>query len=371
MISRTDAPGPVVSGPRHVLLRYLSFALMTRTLLATCILTGLMEVLSLLEQMTPILQRHLGIYGVVTFMVLHIPLALQTALPLGLQIGALTLLTALTVGNETAILRSAGLSTFGLFMRLLPATFLIGMLSLAIEDQVTPRTEMILAGWWSRTDPAPEKSRSFWIHGPDWLAHIGYISEAGRQIHDVDLYRRDKTGLMTEANHASSGVEGPGVWIMHDVSTIRIPPDGLPDIAPIRAEEILPAHISAYEMLRLSMEKAPLSMHYMWQALHGRQITDQSDDYLRSAIFERLLRIPVFIVMLLLALPVIYIPPRAGLRSWLPVWCLGGGLLFIITQGIFRAMGNAGLLPAPIATIPVLLIFILVAGTVLIRNEDL
>nr|WP_277909547.1 LptF/LptG family permease [Acetobacter okinawensis] len=84
---------------------------------------------------------------------------------------------------------------------------------------------------------------------------------------------------------------------------------------------------------------------------------------------ERFLRPASLLVLLLIAMPVIYIPPRTGTRSLLPVWCLGAGLLFIVVQGLLRAMGNAGLLPPPVATVPALIIFTLGALTVLLRNE--
>ncbi|MDG6094253.1 LptF/LptG family permease [Acetobacter sp. AN02] len=360
----------VPRGPRLVLLRYLSGALLGRTFIACAALLGLMEVLALLEQMTPILQRHLGLYGVLTYMVLHTPLMMQTALPLSLLIGGLTLLTAMTVSSEMTILRSAGLSALGLMLYLLPATFMLGVISTVVEDQVTPRAELELAGWWNQTDPEPEKGHSFWVHSESWVAHIGYITGRGRQVHDIDFYEQGPDGLLRRARHADMAVSGPGYWLARNVKSWTVPEQGnIPAPVP-EAEEKIPSDLSARQVLRLSLDNAPLSISTMRRGLKGRESIGQSPAWVRSAILERLFRPFAFIVMLLLALPVVYIPPRVGFRSWLPVWCLGAGLLFIITQGVFRAMGNAALLPAPVATVPGLIIFTLAAGAVLLRNED-
>ncbi|MCT6856244.1 MAG: hypothetical protein M3Z59_07495 [Bombella apis] len=55
-------------------------------------------------------------------------------------------------------------------------------------------------------------------------------------------------------------------------------------------------------------------------------------------------------VMLLVTLPITYIPPRAGLRTPLPVYVMAAGLGIVILQGMISALGNAGSLPILLAT---------------------
>lgn len=380
-------PDPILPrGPRHVLLRYLSTALMTRILLCCGILIALMEILALLEQMTPILRRHLGIMGVLTYMALHLPAMLQTALPLSVLIGGLLTFTQMTVSSEIAILRAAGLSPYGFIKLLLPITLLTGGFGIVLEDQITPRTELALAAWWNRSDPQPEDGHAFWFRLPHEgaaacggaagvgaeLVHVGYIAHAGREAYKIDLYDRNAQGHMIRALHAGRATYAAGKWSLSDIACVTVVPQELDITA---RTSTLPAAawdnpFGPRDMLRLSLEAAPLSTGTILGALHGRVPTNFTPGYLKGALLERYLRPLALVVMLLLAMPVIYIPPRTGLRSWLPVWCLGTGLLFIVVQGMFRAMGNAGLLPAPVATIPGLIIFSLAAGTALVRNEE-
>ncbi|WP_026396897.1 LptF/LptG family permease [Acetobacter nitrogenifigens] len=377
-----NAPLLRSAGPRHVLLRYLSLLLTTRVAMCCAILIALMELLGLLEQMTPILRRHLGVTGVLTYMTLHLPLMLQTALPLSVLVGALLMLTQMTVSNETAILRASGLSTLGLVVRLAPATLALGLFGVVVEDQLTPRSELALAAWWSHSDPHPEDGRSFWFAVPEdvsrsggvasELAHVGYVKDVGKSAFGVDLYDRDAEGRLLGVTHAARATYDEGGWTLWEVKRSVVAPDG--DAARVQVSTEPQVRwgntFRASDMLRLSMDTAPLSSFDIWRALDGRVATSLAPGYLRAALIERLLRPLALLVMLLLATPVVYIPPRTGMRSWLPVWCLGGGLLFIIVQGMFRAMGNAGLLPAPVATVPGLLIFTMAAGAVLLRNEE-
>ncbi|GBR05488.1 LptF/LptG family permease [Acetobacter oeni] len=401
----------ILRGPRHVLLRYLSVSLFSRTAMCCGILIALMEILALLEQMTPILRRHLGLTGVLTYMVLHFPAMMQTALPLSVLIGALILLTQMTVSSEIAILRASGMSPFGFLRLLVPATLAIGLFGVLLEDQITPRTELALASWWNRTDPHPEDGRAFWFHVPhgqasacnlpaaapagsalakatgaspvqrssgastpvaNELAHVGYVTRSGHEAWDIDLYDRDSAGSLMRTLHADHASHGPAGWTMRDIRCVSV---SRADLNATATEDTSTAArwinpFGPTDMLRLSLDSSPLSAHLIFQALKGRIATNLTPGYLRATLFERFLRPLSLVVMLLLAMPVIYIPPRTGLRSWLPVWCLAAGLLFIIVQGMFRAMGNAGLLPASVATVPGLIIFTLAAGTALLRNED-
>ena len=110
----------------YVLLRYLSIALITRVLLCSAAIAGLLELLSLLEQTTLILQRHLGLWGVFYYAILRFPFLISNALPPGMLIGTLFMLTQMTFSSEIPTLRAAGMSSFTLYKYLIPATLLIG-----------------------------------------------------------------------------------------------------------------------------------------------------------------------------------------------------------------------------------------------------
>ncbi len=356
---------------RHVLLRYLSGALLVRVLFCCCVLVSLLEILALLEQTTPILQRHLGIMGILDYAGMRLPFLLAGALPLSTLIGALLMLTQMTLASEMAILRAAGLSTLGLYKCLVPATLLLGLAGVVLDDQIIPRTEQTLAAWWNRTDPTPEDGHSFWFHDGTNLTHIGYVADGGNILGTVDVYIRDAQGMLTKTLHAQKAhYTGSSGWTLYDVEGLAI------DLKDQRVDRLahrtdIPWKTTLFppDFIRLSSGNAPLSTSTIIGMLRGQLPSDSSPGFLKAGLMERFLRPASLLVLLLIAMPVIYIPPRTGTRSWLPVWCLGTGLLFIVVQGLLRAMGNAGLLPPPVATVPALIIFTLGALTVLLRNE--
>ena len=357
--------------PRYVLLRYLSGALLFRVVFCCCVLVSLLEILALLEQTTPILQRHLGILGIINYACMRMPFLLSGALPLSTLIGALLMLTQMTLASEMAILRAAGLSTLGLYKYLVPATLLIGLAGVVLDDQVTPRSEQALAAWWNRTDPTPQDGHSFWFHDGSNLTHIGHVADGGNMLGTVDVYLRDGDSMLNKTMHAQTAqYTGAHGWTLYDVEGLTI------DLKDQKVDRLdhqtnIPWNttLTPRDFIRLSSGNAPLSTSTIIGMLRGQLASDSSPGFLKAGLMERFLRPASLLVLLLIAMPVIYIPPRTGTRSWLPVWCLGAGLLFIVVQGLLRAMGNAGLLPPPIATVPTLIIFTLGALTVLLRNE--
>ncbi|MCG0994204.1 LptF/LptG family permease [Acetobacter indonesiensis] len=355
--------------PRFVLFRYLSGVLINRVLLCSAVLVGLLEILALLEQTTPILQRHLGIAGILTYAGMRLPFLLAGALPLSMLIGALFMLSQMTMASEMAILQASGLSVLGLFKRMLPAALLIGVVGVVMDDQVTPRSEQALAAWWNRTDPHPEKGHSFWFHEGQQVARVAYVADGGNMLSGLDIYSRDEKGLLQEVIHAESAdyTHARG-WVLHSIKRIQVQDHTAVQLSP-EDQKSWATSLHPWDFIRLSAENPPLSSGTIIGMLRGHLPSDSSPGFLQAGLLERFLRPAAMLVLLLIAMPVIYIPPRTGARSWLPVWCLGAGLLFIVAQGLLRAMGNAGLLPPAVATIPGLIIFTLGAATVLLRNE--
>ncbi|MBS4076461.1 LptF/LptG family permease [Ameyamaea chiangmaiensis] len=356
--------------PRRVLIGYFTRELMSRIALCVLILVSLMEILALLEQTTTILERHLGVRGILLYATLRLPLLLGTALPLSTQVGALLLLTAMTTSSEIAILRAAGLATPRLLALMLPATLVTGLFSAVLADQVTPRAELALAEWWNATTPDNQTpdGHAFWFRSGDTLVSVGSIGHAGRQAQRIDLYQRDAAGMLVSATHADSADYTDGQWHLRRARVVRLSPTHADTVPPV--DMPWQTTLSPRGLVRLSIDTPPLSLGTMLGSLYGRIPASQPPSAYRTAFLERLLLPLFFVVMLSLALPVVYIPPRTGTRSMIPVYCLAAGLLFVLFQGVLRALGNAGTLPALLAIAPGIGIFALGVGTVLIRMED-
>lgn len=357
---------------QHVLTIYLSNRLLTSTLGTAIVLTAIMEVLTLLEQTSIILERHLGITGVAHYMILKLPLLFTSILPLSTLIGFLITLTQLTINNEITILRSAGMSTWDLIKKLLPITLLLSFLCFILSDQITPKTELDLATWWNKSNPHPEKENNFYFYSNLDIVNIDHIAYGGNKIIGLTVIkRRDLSHLESiliadEANHHKHQ------WILTHARFLENKPS-----VPLKFkdltqnnEKIWNIGLTPHLLIRLSSKSMPQSIHNMVLELANRQPFKMPTNYLKTTIWERLCLPFTFTMMLLISVLVTYIPPRTGLRSWLPIYCLGYGLLFIIFQQVLYALGKAGTLPAPIAALSSCLIFLLSTSTIILLTEE-
>ncbi|OUI78122.1 hypothetical protein HK18_11350 [Commensalibacter intestini] len=357
---------------RHQLIIYLSMRLLGAVLGTAILLTTIMEALTLLEQMTPILERHLGGKGIAHYLILRLPLLFSSILPLSMLIGAIVMFTQLTLNTEITILRSAGLSTFGLIKKLIPATLLLSAIALLFYDQITPRSELNLAIWWNKTNPSPEKSKDFYFYQKLDIISVDYIAHGGNKISGLTIYKRKDRSHLQSILKADTAKYINKQWILSNAKMLEVAP-GVPlqfiDITDPK-KLIWNVALTPRNFVELSIPSLPQSFKTMFVQLSHIEPFRSPTNTLKTAIWERFFLPFTFIVMLIIAIPVTSIPPRTGLKSWLPIYCLGAGLFFIIFQEVLRALGKAGTLPAPIAVIPSLLIFIFAASAIILMIEE-
>lgn len=357
---------------KYTLIIYLSTRLLTAVLGTAILLATIMEALTLLEQVPTILDRHLGMIGVAHYMILRFPLLFSSILPLSTLIGAIITFTQLTINNEITILRCAGLSTWGLIKRLLPATIALSLLSILFYDQITPRTELNLAIWWNKTDPTPEKGKGFYFYTNLDIIKVGCLAYGGNKIVGLTVIKRRDFSHIESVLTASEAIYKNHQWILLNAKILQNSP-GVPlKFHNLTTPEETTWHnqVTPRTLIELSSPIIPQSIHSIIAKLSNYQPFRTSSDSLYTTLWERFCLPFGFVIMLLIAVPVIYIPPRVGFKSWLPIYCLGCGLIFIIFQEVLRALGKAGTLPAPVAIIPSLLIFLMGASAIMLITEE-
>ncbi|CAI9122202.1 LptF/LptG family permease [Brytella acorum] len=356
--------------PRRVLLMAFSQGLLGRVLLCTFVLSALMEILSLLEQTTLILGRHLGLKGVLTYAILHFPAIVLQAIPLSVMMGALFLLMQMTLNSEVASLRAAGLSTVRLYLLMLPATLVVGMIAMALHEFAAPQAELQLARWWSQTDRHPQDdTRAFWFHSRTDIVHVGAFGRGGRDLYSLALFQRNADGLLIGTATAETANYEKGEWHVHNMRWLSPQPNKV--VVKVTGDHTIgQAGVTPDDILVMSQSYPILSTRKINAILHHGAAASLPKAAYRMALFLPYI-IPLNLcVMLLLALPVVYIPPRTGTRSLMPVAALGAGFGFIVLQGLIQALGNAGTLPAVPAIVAAPIMAIMFGIAWLLKMEE-
>jgi lipopolysaccharide export system permease protein len=350
-----------------ILHRYLLRLLGTRVLAALVVLVSILQVLDLLDVTTDILERKLGVAGVFYYATLRLPTLIQQVAPISVLAGCLFAFAQLARENAVVALRSTGFSVYQLLLRMAPAMLVVVALHLLCVQWAAPRAEQALDAWWSRSTPASEKKppgpRSFRVGNDIVTAQMG--GDAGARLTDVRIYRRDPQGRLIERLRAPEAAYVGDGWRLTSPTFETLGPAGVQRGA---AREIVlrpgprPADVRA-----IFSGDASVAPSAARRALAGGAAVRPPSFY-RTALQKGWSTPLSAFVMLLLTGPMLLVNFRSGGARTM-VTCLGAGLMFMVIDGVFSAMGEAGTIPPVLGAWAAPVMFAALGATALLYQE--
>jgi lipopolysaccharide export system permease protein len=350
-----------------ILPRHLRRIVGSRVLASLLVLVSILQILDLLDVTTDILERRLGVGGVLYYAVLRLPTLIQQVAPLSVLAGCLFAFTELARQNAVVALRSTGISAYQLLRMMAPAALAVALLHMASVQWLTPRADQALDAWWSRTAPraeqTPQGPRSFRVGEDIVTATMG--DRSGRRLTAVKIYRRDPAGRLVERLRADTASYQEDGWRLAAPSFETLGPAGVQRGA---AQEIVwrpgPQPQDVRAIFTGEQSLAPGSAR---RALRGG-VSAKPPAFYQTAV-QRAWSAPLAaFVMLLLAGPVLLVNFRIG-GARTVVLCMGAGLLFLVVDGVFTALGESGTVPALLAAWAAPAIFAALGGSALLFQE--
>lgn len=347
--------------------RYLFLLTAGRILAALAVLVGILQILDLLEVTTEILDRKLGARGVFYYGLLRLPRLIEQAAPLAVLAGSLFAFAKLAGESAVTAMRSTGISAYRVTALALPAAALLAAVQLLIGMVVAPRADAMLSEWWQASAPQEEsKPQDVLTFRVGEEIVVGRPSEDARRIDQLTIYRRDAAGRLIQRTTADSAVFENGAWRLaaprfETIQGGEVSAGGAQAMTWTN-QNIRPADIQA-----LQSGTATISPGEARRALQGGVSVRPKSFY--DTQVQRAWAAPfACIVMLLLAAPAALANFRGG-ASTLIVQCLAGGLLFLVFDGAFTALGENGAAPALLAAWAAPAIFAALGATALLYLE--
>jgi lipopolysaccharide export system permease protein len=348
------------------LARYLFGIVGGRILAALLVLVGILQILDLLDVTTDILDRQLGAAGVGYYALLRLPRLIEQAAPLAVLTGGLFAFAKLAMESAVTAMRSTGVSAYRLTLMALPAAVLVAVAHLTISAVIAPRTDQTLTDWWQASTPKeddkPAKALTFRL-GEDIV--VATPSSDGRRLTDVSLYRRDVQGRLVRRTHAETATYADGRW------TLDKPRFETLGRVTVQAGEAATMNwatrLKPSDIVALGADQGAVSPAQAKRALDGG-VSVRPRTYYDTQV-QRAWAAPfACIVMLLIAAPAAMANFRGG-GATLIVQCLAAGLLFLVFDGAFTALGESGAAPAILAAWAAPLIFAGLGITALLYLE--
>jgi lipopolysaccharide export system permease protein len=275
----------------------------------------------------------------------------------------------LSRSQEMVAIRSAGISQYRIFLMAFPVAALLALAIFVLADRVAPRSEVALTSWWKATAPAADggKKEGRWFRIGGELVEAERASPDGSRLEGVTIYRRDPDGLLTGRIAARSAEMEDGGWTLRDAESARIRPEGA--IVARTPSLAWPTALEADDVRSFFAASPLISSDSARRSLAGDAPVGQGDAFFETRLHRMFAEPLAPILMLLLALPLAFASARTG-PSWLALaYAAGGGLAFIVLDGVLTVTAQLGMIPAAIGAWTSFALFGLTGLTVLLYSE--
>ncbi len=327
---------------------YLSRIVGSRILAALAVLVGILQIIDLLDVTTDILDRGEGAGGVAWYAFLRLPRLIEQSAPLAVLAGSLFAFAKLAQESAVTAMRSTGVSAYRITLLALPAAAALALTQLAIGQMVAPRTDEMLTDWWQANAPKKEKAKpadmvTFRLGEEIVVAHVA--DSDGRRLSNLTIYNRDPVGRLTQRTSAEAAYYDGRGWRLVGPRFEMLTPAS---VRSGQAKEMSWIQSLRPEDVQMLIAGAPqVSPSEAQRALEGG-VSIRPRTFYDTQVQRAWAGPFACIVMLLLAAPAALANFRGG-GATLLAECLGAGLLFLVVDGAFTALGESGAAPAVIA----------------------
>ena len=328
-----------------VLGNYLRRRVGTQILALLLALTALMQLFELLEVSTEVLDRGLGVTGILRYAMLRVPAQLEVMLPLAGLLGSMTTFHAMARSREITALRAAGIGLGRMIGYLWPVPLLFALLNVALVQKLVPMAEGSLQTWWDDVVPLEEREAD-----PEWVRTSGGImqfqrrSSDGTRLLDVRIFERNADGLLVLRTNAGEARWQNGSWELTDAR--HLAPQGFGALAD--GSRTWRSNLRPEDVVRLDAAEPHLSSVELADVLGGERVGTRPRSYYETVLMQSFAAPFTVFIMMLLAVPAALVSERGGGGGRMMLALLFG-LGFLLADGVFSAFGTSGRISALVA----------------------
>lgn len=339
---------------RGVLGSYLRGRVASQILGLLLALTAFIQLLELLEITGEVLNRKLGVGGLLHYAFLRVPGVMLLALPLAGLLGSMSVFHAMARSREITALRTAGVGLSRLLLYLLPVPFLFAVLQFGLSEKLVPAAESRLSAWWESTAPLENKPPDpQWVRTSNGILLFERHSADGRKLLDVRIYDRDAEGLMTLRTRARLAEWVDGSWRLADASDMHVVPGSPPSTQAAREWQ---SNLRPEDVVQLDATDPHLSSVALADVIGGERVGTRPRSFYQTVLLQSFTAPFSVFIMMLLAMPAAIVSERGG-GGGRVLLALGLGLGFVLVNGIFSAFGTSGRISPLMAAIAAPLLF--------------
>jgi lipopolysaccharide export system permease protein len=329
-------------------------------------LAALMQLMELLDVTTEVLDRGLGVAGVLRYAALRLPAQLELSLPLAGLLGSMAAFLALARTREITALRTAGVGLGRVMLHLLPVPLVFALLHVALAQKVVPMAEGALAAWWDDAVPLEERAADpEWVHTSGGVLLFQRHSADGSRLLDLRIFERSADGHLDLRTRAEEANWQDGAWQLSGIAELAVQSHGGGATPPMRRWE---SNLRPDDVVRLDAAEPHLSSVDLAAVIGGERVGTRPRSFYETVLMQSFAAPFTVFIMMLLAIPAALVSERGGGGGRMLI-ALVLGLGFLLVDGVFSAFGTSGRIGPLVAAFAAPLAFAMV-GLLQLRTAE-
>jgi lipopolysaccharide export system permease protein len=296
----------------NLLDRYLGRSVVVATLLALCVLVAVDSFIDFIDELNDVGQHGYTIGRAIYVTLLSLPQGCYDFFPTAALLGGLLGLGGLAAGNELVVFRASGVSVIRIVAAVLKTGMLMVMVVILIGEMIAPVGQQRAQDLKKRSQEGAFSLREkdgLWARNGSRFINVKEVYP-GLRLGDVRVYTVDEEQRLVEAVFAGSAIFRGGKWLLRQVSRSTISHAG---VATEHAARQVWTRLVAPQLLRVIVVKPEdMSAWRLAQYIHYLQVNHLAAERYELAFWTRFASPLSTLVMLLLALPFVFGPPRSG-----------------------------------------------------------
>lgn len=347
--------------------RYIAKTVILATLLVIVVVTGLAYIVDLLGELKDVGAGDYGLVQAAIHAFFMLPHDIYQFFPMLVLLGGLTGLGSLAAYQELIVMRTSGMSIWGVMRAVMGAAIVLIVIGLLLGELLAPRFYYLANQHKSAalsSGQAVETSSGMWIHEGNNFLHIQAVMRH-HHLEGVTRYQFDGKHHLLASYYVKSLDYVDGHWVLNNLVKTTFGNDKTTHLQLARATWDLTLNPNLLNVGLIEPDEMPLGQlsDYIRRLVDNRL---QATDF-QFSFWKRVFQPLTILVMLLLTIPFIFAAPRSVTAGWRILMGVIVGFVFYILNALLGQLSMVFQLSPFIAALLPILLFAVLGYVLMLR----
>ncbi len=319
--------------------RYIARHVLISTLFVFAVVLALIFILGLLKELSEIGTGDYGLGSAITYVILLIPHMLYQFFPMLVLLGSVLGLSVLAGSHELTVMRTAGVSTQRIMLSVMRVAVLLIVIMVCMGEWLSPLSSALAE---KRKSIAVSRGQVIatasgtWIHENNNFLHVN-VTQGKTHLEGVTRYEFDPTHRLLASYYVKSMDWKDGQWWLHGLLKTTFNKNNT-TISTQQADAVSHFEFTPHALNNDRLDPDEMSIIKLNQRMHYLEGNHLQASSFQLEYWQRIFRPLAIFVMILLALPLVFVGPRSINRGAQIFWAIMISFSFFTLTSLLGSM---------------------------------